>query len=75
MTRLEIFAQIDEEREYQQEKFGHLDETNTAYNWAAYISHYATRHLIGDPKLVSEEEFKKDMIKVASLAVAALEAE
>lgn len=70
-----LLDEIIVERGYQNQKFGPaFDDLNNPYNWAAYICQYATRHLIGDPMLVNRELFRKDMVKVAAIAVAALEA-
>lgn len=61
------------EREYQETKWGATDSLNTEYNWAAYIGAYTNRSLIGFPGLNEErkEAFRKDMVKVAALALAA----
>lgn len=72
--RQSIFAEISAEREKQEEGYGYLDATNTPYNWSAYIGQYSTRHLIGDPSKVDAQQFRADMVKVAALAVAAIEA-
>lgn len=70
-----IYAEIKNERDYQNAKFGTaFDDNNTPYNWAAYIAQYATRHLIGNPAAVSIEQFRVDMVKAAATAVAAIEA-
>lgn len=70
-----IFNEIKTEREYQIKKWGNsLDDKNTPYNWSAYISNYATKALTGDPDGLDIIAFRVSMIKVAALAVAALEA-
>lgn len=69
----EIFNKIEEERLYQEQRWGHIDSKNTPYNWAAYITQYATRNLIGNPEEIDVEKFRNDMLKVATLAVAALQ--
>lgn len=72
--REKIFKEIDAERDAQDAKWGaEFDDRNTAYNWAAYIAQYATRNLIGNPRAASEVLFRADMVKVAALAVAAIE--
>lgn len=72
--REKIFQEIETERDTQNTKWGvEFDDKNTPYNWAAYIAQYATRNLIGDPRAVSEAVFRDDMVKVAALAVAAIE--
>lgn len=75
MNRQDIFNEIQKERAYQTVKWGTSDPQNTEYNWAAYIGAYTNRSLIGFPLSTAErrEDFKKDMIKVAALAVAAIE--
>lgn len=69
------YDEIKAERDHQNQKWGTaFDDKNTPYNWAAFIAQYATRNLIGDPTAVSTEKFRADMVKVAALAVAAIEA-
>jgi hypothetical protein len=73
-VRQQVLNEVDAERNTQDAKWGTaFDDRNTPYNWAAYIGQYSTRHLIGDPTKVSETEFRADMVKVAALAVAAIE--
>jgi len=70
-----VFDEIKAERKIQDKRFGtSFDDSNTPYNWAAFIGNYATRNLIGDPSSISIEKFRSDMVKVAALAVAAVEA-
>lgn len=72
---MKALDEVKAERAYQDTKFGTaFDDKNTPYNWAAYINQYATRNLIGDPAAVSIEAFRKDMVKVAATAIAAIEA-
>lgn len=75
MERNEIFSAIVLERAYQDSKWSDTDSQNTVYNWAAYIGAYTNRSLVGYPgdDVARNEAFKKDMIKVAALAVAVLE--
>lgn len=75
MSRNGIFEAIEDERDYQSKKWGATDHLNNEYNWAAYIGAYANRSLIGHPgdDPARRKAFKRDMIKVAALAVAALE--
>lgn len=68
-----IINEIENERNYQRTKWGHLDVNNTPYNWAAFITQYATRNLIGNPEAVDISKFREDMVKVATLAIAAIE--
>lgn len=70
--RQQIFSEVEAERQHQEQKWGNdFDDRNTPYNWSAYIGRYATRNLIGE---VDPAKFRADMVKVAALAVAAIEA-
>lgn len=70
-----IINEIETERKYQIAKWGNdMDDRNTPFNWASYITNYATRDLIGDPANTDEAKFRISMVKVATLAVAAIEA-
>ena len=72
---MSVYTEIQNEREYQNKRFGTtFDDKNNPYNWAAYIGQYATRNLIGDPTAVVKADFRTSMVKVAALAVAAVEA-
>lgn len=75
---MSIYDEIKAEHEYQDGKWGHeTDDTlNTPWMWAAYISAYATKWMAGTflpLGNVTTDAFRKGMIKVASLAVAAIE--
>lgn len=76
MTTDAVLAEVKAERAYQDQKWGTTtDDINTPHHWAGYVSQYATRHLIGDPRNpVDLVAFRADMVKVAALAVAAVEA-
>ncbi len=69
--RRQIFADIVVERKYQDEKWGGPahDSTETEANWADYITEYA----LGEGRAAGYD-FRTRMVKVAALAVAALEA-
>lgn len=71
----DIFKEISAERKYQDKKWGgpEHDDLNTCNNWVAYITKYSTGWAwkISPPTLV---EFRRSMVKVAALAVAAIEA-
>lgn len=71
----DILNDIANEREYQKTKWGDSDHLNNEYNWAGYIGAYTNRSLIGYPGSTPERRaaFKADMLKVAALAVAAIE--
>lgn len=70
-----VYAEIQGERAYQEGKWGTAnDDLNTPFNWAAYIAQDATRNLIGAPANATDlAKFRTDMVKVAALAVAAVE--
>lgn len=72
---IDILNDIANEREYQKTKWGDSDHLNNEYNYAGYIGAYANRSLIGYPGTTPERRkaFKADMIKVAAIAVAAIE--
>ena len=63
---------IDRERKYQDEKWGpEFDDKNTANDWIAYIDRYAAKSAeIG----LSPGHYQIAMVKVAAIAVAAMEA-
>jgi uncharacterized membrane protein len=70
-----LFELVEDERAYQETKWGATDPGNNEYNWAAYIGAYTNRSLIGWPgeDVPRRMRFKEDMIKVAALALAAAE--
>lgn len=70
-----VLKQIESERAYQIDKWGKVDNQNTPYNFAAYIGAYTNRNLVGVPgdTEARRKAFKEDMIKVAALAVAAID--
>lgn len=75
MNRSDIFSAITNERAYQDGKWGATDALNNEFNWAGYIGAYTNRSLVGTPgdDPARKAAFKKDMIKVAALAIAAVE--
>lgn len=73
-----ILEEIKAEREYQVGKWGTKvdDADNTPWMWAAYIGQYATRWMVGTflpLKRHVTDDFRTCMIKVATLALAAVE--
>lgn len=71
MSRQIIFNMINSEREYQDSKWGtDFDDQNTPNDWVAYITSYASRASAMD---LTPEDFEIAMVKVAALAVAAIE--
>ena len=75
---MSVYEEIQEEREYQNQKWGTEvdDSKNTPWMWAAYIGQYATRWMVGSFLPLKRDvtnEFRTCMIKVASIAIAAVE--
>jgi hypothetical protein len=76
-NRREIFEEIYDERERQIEKWGNdFDDQNTINDWVAYITSYATRGATAGGWFHPEasDRFCQGMVKVAALAIAAIEA-
>lgn len=78
MERQDIIKEIDAERTYQDGKWGHeADDTkNQPNDWVAYIAHHSTRWFNGGfapYPAATVAEFRKQMVKTAALAVAAIE--
>lgn len=76
--RADVLAAIDQERDYQVNKWGTAfdDNQNTPNDFVSYISHYSTKWFNGgfapyDAETVAK--FKQSMIKVAAIAAAAVE--
>jgi hypothetical protein len=79
MTQNQILQEIKEEREHQDKKWGgpDHDDLHSPYEWASFIITYlgqAVTYTVNevDPKRAMRS-FRYNMIKVASLAVAAIE--
>jgi hypothetical protein len=74
---MSIYEEIKKEREYQDRKWGHHadDNLNTPWMWVSYIGHYATTWMAGTFSLNSSmtDNFRTAMVKVAAIAVAAIE--
>lgn len=71
MNRVDIFANIEQERSYQNQKWGtSFDNKNTPNDWVAYISKYLGQSVTMP---FNDEVFRTQLLKVATLAVAALE--
>ncbi len=74
MSRTMIYEQIDAEREYQDRKFGPVFDTgNRPNDWVAFIAAYAGRAFASDRETYTPS-YRSLMVKVAALAVAAIEA-
>lgn len=71
MTRKEVFDAIENERSYQNGKWGNdFDEKNTPNDWVAYISKYLGQSVTMP---FDVEKFRTQILKVATLCTAALE--
>lgn len=75
---MSIFEEIAAEREYQRKKWGDEadDQLNTPWMFAAYIAQYATKWMSGTFLPLSRgttNTFRTCMVKVAAIAVAAIE--
>lgn len=71
ISRAKVLEEVNGERNYQDTKWGGPihDTTETQDNWVQYINEYAS----GKGRATSYD-FRKRMVKVAALAVAAIEA-
>jgi hypothetical protein len=71
VRRPEIYAAIDSERERQEKLHGlTFDERNTPNDWVACISQAAGKAVT---RPLDKEEFRKRLLHVAAICVAALE--
>lgn len=71
MSREQIFAEIDAEREYQEGRWGtDFDDQNTPNDWVSYITRYLGNTCGFD---IDPAERRQQLVKVAALAVAAIE--
>jgi hypothetical protein len=67
--------EIQAERDAQHAKWGSADDDKwTLAEWAALLSHYATRHAVGDLHAIDAAAFRADVVKVGALALACIEA-
>lgn len=71
MERLAVYGLIDKEREYQIKR-GWNDDKNTPHDWITYIVSYLGKAYTYP---FNPEIFRTMLVKVAALAVAALERE
>lgn len=70
-STLALLGDIAAERQYQVQKWGNdFDDDNTINDWSAYITKYNGNAAFADDK----DDQRKQMVKVATLAIAALEA-
>ncbi len=74
MSRDKIFAEINAERQYQEDKWGNDndDKLNTPFHWVTWVTQELTRFTNGtwNPPVAN---FRKAMVKTAAVAVAAIE--
>lgn len=75
-NRYSIISQITAEREKQVSKWGgpEKDIINSPADFVLYITHYATKWFKGGIPPHQTKDFRENMIKVAALAIAAIEA-
>ena len=70
-----IVAEIKAEKEYAENLWGtEFDDKNTANDWASYLMIYAGRAVEMDrTRLFNPIRFRTDMLKVAGLAISAIQ--
>lgn len=75
MIRDHIYNNIDQERDYQDALWGGAthDDKHNSHDWVAFINVYLGDAVNCDKWDFNPELFRKAMIKVAALAVAAIE--
>jgi len=67
--------EIQAERDAQLARWDHAaDDTWSIGEWAALVSHYATRNVINDLRHIELKAFRADMVKVGAIALACIEA-
>lgn len=72
---LRIAQESHVERTAQQQRFSPADDAQwSPGEWAALISHYATRQTVGNLHAIDLATFRADMVKVGALAMAAIQA-
>lgn len=70
LRTIDIYQEIVLERQYQNELWGEKnDDKNTEEDWVSYITEYAN----GLTERTKDKSFRERLVKVAALAVAALE--
>lgn len=70
LAREVIIVEITEERDYQNGKWGtSFDDKNTLNDWSAYMSRYLGLATFAE----TPEEARRQLVKVAALAIAAIE--
>lgn len=72
----DVLAEVAKERAYQTQKWGNtFDDGNSQQDWAAFIMHYTAVGITSRLGAAAGRPFRQAMIKVAALAIAAVEAE
>jgi hypothetical protein len=70
-----VMLEIAEERKRQLEKWGNdFDDANTEQDWAGFVMHYTAVGITSRLGAAPGRPFREAMLKVATLAVAAIEA-
>lgn len=68
-------SEIQAERDAQLVKWGQAQDDAWSFGeWSALLSHYATRHAVGDLHNIDAAKFRADIVKVGALALACIEA-
>jgi hypothetical protein len=74
MSRERIFAEVNEERRAQETRWSAaLDDANSPMGWIALIARHAGLAIDDGAIMNDPERFRRQMIRVAALAVAAIE--
>ncbi len=71
---LRIAQEFHIERTAQEARWGDSNDNKWSLGeWAALISHYATRQTAGDLHAIDAAKFRADLVKVGALAMAAIQ--
>ena len=66
---------VSRERQQQALRWGMANDDEWSLGeWAALVSHYATRSAVGNLRIIDRTRFRSDMVKAGALAVACVEA-
>lgn len=72
---MSVIDEITAERERQREQWGDaFDDDNAPHDWAAFIMHYTAIGITARLGAARGRPFREAMLKVATLAIAAIEA-
>ena len=71
LVKLSVYDEIRQERKAQDKKWGGAahDDVHTQFDWCEFIRHHTNRAVGGRKK----DDYRKQMIRVAALAVAAVQ--